>query len=117
MLRATAPPGARIREYEGEPSGLIDAWEGEGEVVLVDAVSSGAPPGTVHRLDPLKGPLPAELFRRSTHHLGVTEAVELARALDRLSDRLEPTSSRPRRAHRPGRAWTARRRGVRSGAG
>jgi hydrogenase maturation protease len=89
MLRCSARPGARIVEYQGEPSGLIDAWQGEGDVVLVDAVSSGAPSGTVHRLDLLEGPLPPELFRASTHHLGVPEVVELARALERLPSRLE----------------------------
>jgi len=88
LLRSTTPPVARIVEYEGEPSGLIDEWQGAGDVVLVDAVSSGAPPGTVHRLDPLGGPLPHDLFRASTHHLGVAEAVELARALERLPSRL-----------------------------
>lgn len=88
LLRSTAPPGARIVEYQGEPSGLIDTWQGEGEVILVDAVSSGAPPGTVHRLDPLRGPLPPDLFHASTHHLGVADVVELARALERLPSRL-----------------------------
>lgn len=88
MLRCSAPDGTRIEEYEGEPSGLIDAWEADDEVVLVDAVSSGASPGTVYRLDPLEKPLPAELFRHSTHHLGLAEAVEMARVLDRLPARL-----------------------------
>ena len=88
LLRRAAPDGTQVVEHEGDPSGLIDAWEGEDEVVLVDAVSSGAPPGTVYRLNPLEKPLPAELFRRSTHQLGVAEAVEMARVLDRLPARL-----------------------------
>jgi len=88
MLRRTAPDGTHVVDYEGKPSGLIDAWEGENEVVLVDAVRSGAPPGTVHRLNPLEKPLPAELFRHSPPPLGVAEAVEMARVLDRLPTRL-----------------------------
>ena len=83
------PRGVRVLEREGEPTGLLDAWQGEREVVLVDAVSSGAKPGTVHRLDAIAAPLPAELFRASTHHMSVAEAVELARALGRLPERLE----------------------------
>ena len=90
-VRAIAPPGARIVEFEGEPSSLIDAWAGEREVVLVDAVSSGAPPGTVLRPDLLREPAPISAFPRSTHHLGVAEAVELARALDRLPGRRTST--------------------------
>ena len=83
------PRGVRVLEREGEPTGLLDAWQGEREVVLVDAVSSGAKPGTLHRLDAIAAPLPAELFRASTHHMSVAEAVELGRALGRLPERLE----------------------------
>jgi len=79
--------GAEVLEREGEPTGLIDAWEGAGAVWLVDAVSSGAEPGTVHRHDASKRELPAALFRTSTHHFGLAEAVELARALGRLPER------------------------------
>jgi hydrogenase maturation protease len=53
----------------------------------VDAVSSGAPAGTIHRLDASERELPAEMFRASTHHVGLAEAVELARALGRLPAR------------------------------
>ena len=75
-------------EREGEPTGLLDAWDGADALWLVDAVLSGAAPGTVHRLDASREELPAELFRASTHHLGLAEAVELARALGRLPSRV-----------------------------
>ena len=43
---------ARVRvEHEGEPVDLIEEWAGADAVIVVDAVSSGAPPGTIHRLD------------------------------------------------------------------
>ena len=74
-------------EREGEPTALIDAWEGADALWLVDAVSSGAEPGTVHRLDASERALPPDLFRASTHHVGLAEAVELARALGRLPAR------------------------------
>ena len=74
-------------EHEGEPTSLIDAWEGAQAVWLVDAVSSGAAPGTIHRLDASDRELPREVFRTSTHHVGLAEAVELARALGRLPSR------------------------------
>ncbi len=67
---------------------LIEEWTGSDDVIVIDAVSSGAEPGTVHRLEAHKGRLPSELFRGSTHALGVAEAVELARALERLPARL-----------------------------
>jgi hydrogenase maturation protease len=83
-LRGTLPDGVELIEHEGEPTALVDAWDGADAVWLVDAVSSGAPPGTVHRLDASAEPLPAALFRVSSHLVGLGEAVELARALGRL---------------------------------
>jgi hydrogenase maturation protease len=70
------------------PGETISEWRPEDEVFLVDAVSSGAAPGTVHRIDASERALPAEIFRASTHHLGVPEAVEIARALGPLPARL-----------------------------
>ena len=87
LLAGTLPPDVELLEREGEPTALIDAWEGATELWLVDAVSSGAAPGTLHRLDASNDELPTELFRRSTHHVGVAEAVELARVLGRLPGR------------------------------
>ena len=79
---------ARVRVYESEPVGLIEEWHGADAVIVIDAVSSGAPPGTIHRLDPLAEPIPAELSQSSTHAFGLAETIELARTLDRLPDQL-----------------------------
>ena len=83
-LREELPAGVEVLEVDGEPTALLDAFEGADALWLVDAVSSGAAPGTVHRLDAGTQELPAELFRTSTHHLGLAEAVELGRVLGRL---------------------------------
>jgi hydrogenase maturation protease len=79
---------ARVRVYEREPVGLIEDWAGADAVIVVDAVSSGAPPGTIHRLDPLSEPIPAALSQGSTHAFGLAETIELARTLHRLPQRL-----------------------------
>ena len=78
----------RVIVHEGEPIDLLNRWEGADEVIVVDAVSSGAPPGTIHRLDPLAEPIQTALSQGSTHALGLAEAIELARALDRLPPQL-----------------------------
>jgi hydrogenase maturation protease len=87
-LRATRPPGVRILEEEGEPGTLIQDFELMKEVLIVDAISTGGRPGDLYRFDATHHPLPAETFRPSTHSLGVADAVELARELDRLPDRI-----------------------------
>ena len=48
------------------------------------AVSSDGDPSEIYRFDANENPLPSTLFASSTHALGVSEAVELARVLDRL---------------------------------
>ncbi|MEX1092742.1 MAG: hydrogenase maturation protease [Acidimicrobiia bacterium] len=70
------------------PFQLIDLWEGASDVVVVDAARSGAPPGTIHRFEVGSQALPTGVLGGSTHSIGVAEVVELARALDRLPERL-----------------------------
>ncbi len=78
-----------VREHEGEPLGLLDLWQCADAVVLVDAIRSGAPPGTIHRADASATPIPVQLRgSSSTHAVGLGEAIELARALDRLPRRV-----------------------------
>ena len=84
LLQAAGPSQIVAVERAGEPAALLHSWEGAGRVLVVDAVRSGAKPGAMHRFDPADGPLPAQLFRSSTHALGVAEAIELARELGRL---------------------------------
>jgi hydrogenase maturation protease len=74
-----------VREQEGEALGLLEQWDGAAAAVLVDAIHSGAPAGTIHRVDASAEAIPARLeSSSSTHAVGVGEAVELARALGRL---------------------------------
>jgi hydrogenase maturation protease len=83
-LRARVPAGVAVVPREQEPTRLIDAWEGAAGAIVIDAVRSGAAPGTVHRFDASTDALPARFFRSSTHAFGVGEAIELARALGKL---------------------------------
>jgi hydrogenase maturation protease len=85
---ACGSPGLTALEREGEPTSLMDSWDGADVVWLVDAVSSGAAPGTVHRFEATSAPLPDAWARTSTHHFGLPEAIELARAVGRLPRRL-----------------------------
>ena len=61
--------GIEIVESGGEPVDLLDAWEGAEAAVVADAVTSGAEPGAVHRIDAAAGPLPPnplELLSRAS---------------------------------------------------
>jgi hydrogenase maturation protease len=77
-----------VVEETGEGGVLLSAWKGADAVILIDAVSSGASPGTLYRFDAQAQSVPAKFFRFSTHTFGVAEAIELARALNQLPPRL-----------------------------
>ncbi len=87
-LRAHVPEGVEVLEADGEASRLLELLAAAEAAWLVDAAVSGARPGTIRRLDPIAAPLPRSLFAVSSHGLGLVEAVELARALGSLPERL-----------------------------
>jgi hydrogenase maturation protease len=73
-----------IRSTTGEGTALLALWQDIDAVVLVDAMWTGARPGTLQRVEASTQPLPAIFSRVSTHAFGVAEAIELARALRQL---------------------------------
>ncbi len=90
-LALEADPGrgagtTAVRCYDGDGAGLLECWRDVRAVVLVDAVRSGAPAGTIHRFDASETPLPAPMSHGSTHAIGMAEAIELARVLGRLPE-------------------------------
>jgi hydrogenase maturation protease len=87
-VRGRVGDDVAVLECEQEPTRLLDAWSGAELAVVVDACAGDGSPGTVHRFDVSDGPLPARVFRSSTHAFGVGEAVELSRALHRLPRRV-----------------------------
>jgi hydrogenase maturation protease len=96
VARAVAALGLRgveVVEHE-DPTNLVDLWSEHDLVVVVDAVRSGAPAGSLVVLEtgagdtPLTEPGWAATGRGGTHALGLATVVELARALGRLPRRL-----------------------------
>jgi hydrogenase maturation protease len=87
-LGGRVPTGVAVVSCEQESSRLLEAFDGVEGAVVVDAIASGAAPGTLHRFDVGERPLPVRVFRSSTHAFGVGETIELARALGSLPQRL-----------------------------
>tara|TARA_R110000787_G_scaffold220068_1_gene328836 strand:- start:68019 stop:68495 length:477 start_codon:yes stop_codon:yes gene_type:complete len=83
-LTGMLPCGVQGIEHDGEPSALMDCWQGAQRVVLIDAVSSGAEAGKIFHFDLAQQSLPEQFNLYSTHAFGVPQAVELARALKKL---------------------------------
>ena len=72
----------------GEAYSLMEAWRDADEVVVVDAVVTGAPHGTVSSWDAVMEDLSGRWFRSMPHLLGVAEAVGIARNNGTLPRRL-----------------------------
>ena len=87
-LVAESLDGVRILEESGEGAASMDAWRGADFVILIDAVHSGAKPGTIYRIDAHVEEIPRSFFHYSTHAFSVAEGVELARSLGELPPRL-----------------------------
>ena len=84
-LAAMELPGLEIHESSGECFSLMELWTDADKVILVDALQSGAAPGTIRRIDAGTKSIPAHLVQQcSTHSLSLLEAVEMARALEKL---------------------------------
>ena len=83
-------PAARLVALPPPDGSLIDALGDCERLIVVDAVQSGAPPGTLHRVAWASGHVePRGVVRASSHGLGVYELLELAAALGRLPAHVE----------------------------
>jgi hydrogenase maturation protease len=87
-LREKNLDGVKVLELSGEGAALIEAWRDAETVILVDAVHSGAAPGTIFRFAARQQSIPTTFFHYSTHAFSVAEAIELARTLNQLPSRL-----------------------------
>lgn len=91
VLAQGGPADVLVVVHE-DPTALVDLMDGVRVMVVVDAVRSGADPGTVATLRAGSGD-PSLAARTSTgpagtHGLGLAGILELARALDRLPPHL-----------------------------
>ncbi|MCL6556095.1 MAG: hydrogenase maturation protease [Burkholderiales bacterium] len=82
-----SPLGVPVLALDRPGVRLLPMLKGMEEVVFVDGVRSGAPPGTVHRFTE-EAVLACLARHTSTHGFGLAEAVALSRRLDQGPDRL-----------------------------
>ncbi|MFJ2915709.1 hydrogenase maturation protease [Streptomyces sp. NPDC087228] len=79
------PSGTALLVCDGDPARLIALWEDADLAILVDAAHAHPrQPGRLHRLELDGVQLSQTSSATSSHGLGLGDAVELARELDRL---------------------------------
>ena len=84
--RVADEAGVVVHRLPGDPSRLLDEpwWGDDDRVVLVDAVVTGAAPGTVHRWSVPALLRPGAATTTQEHGLGLVAVLALADALGRL---------------------------------
>jgi len=88
VARRLVERGVEAIEHLGGTLDLIDILDTTDCALIVDAVVSGGAPGTLHTWDGASAALRNDVFRSSTHALGLADVIQLARALDRLPKEL-----------------------------
>ena len=69
------PPHVEIIEAGCPGLDALRLWEGEQKVIIIDAVKSGAVPGTVHVFNS-DDVIPREILPLSTHSINLADALE-----------------------------------------
>lgn len=85
-LEREPPAGAQVVAVDRPGAALVDLLDGIDAAILIDAIRSGAPPGTVHDVD-LREVLRSSPRPASSHDFGVAAAIHLAEALGKLPPR------------------------------
>ena len=80
--------GLVVKQSLGEASELIDLFEGYQTVYCCDAVRCRKNAGQILFFEAHKKPLPVTLFSLTTHDFGLPQAIELARNIGSLPDKL-----------------------------
>jgi hydrogenase maturation protease len=84
-LKEDQLPEVEIAECRGTVTAVREAWKDAAGVIVVDAVVSGGPPGTIYRFNAHGAGVPAELSRSpSSHGWGVAEALALVQVFQEL---------------------------------
>ena len=88
QLKERVPAGVRTFELTGDQTYLLELMRSTDAVIMVDAVRSSAPAGTIFRIDASEEPVPKEFLSFSTHAIDSAAAIELARTLGSLPGRI-----------------------------
>lgn len=90
-LCTRVPTCVKTTQHSGEGTSLIDLWQTNDTptVYIIDAMDSGLPAGSIRCFEVHEKPLPSYFGQHnSTHAFGLAEAVELARSLGCLPQKL-----------------------------
>jgi hydrogenase maturation protease len=88
LLSELKLPHTHIREHHYDVGELLHIWMKYKSVIIIDAVSSGAKSGSIHKFNLSEGQ-PAETdVHRTSHSIGFSKLIELSRTINRIPERI-----------------------------
>ena len=76
--------GLKVVENSGDCIELMEVWKRENRVILVDAVRSGRPPGTIFQITNWTTFETSDAIPFSSHAVGLSDCISLSRMLGSL---------------------------------
>lgn len=88
VLEQKSPKGVKLCKVRGDSAQIIDLFTEYSTVYVIDACQMNAPSGFWKRIDAHKFPIPSDAPQTSTHGMGITQAIDLAKVLGILPSKL-----------------------------
>jgi hydrogenase maturation protease len=87
-LKEKVDSNVSVIENDGDGAKLMELWKGFDKVILIDSISLGAKPGTIHNIKANETEFPKENSIHSSHLFGIAEAIETSKILNKLPENL-----------------------------
>jgi hydrogenase maturation protease len=81
--------GIESADESGDPLSLIESWGNADDLIIVDAVVTGARPGTITARELQRSSIAPVEGETSTHGFGIAQAIDLGRKLNCLPERIQ----------------------------
>jgi len=85
-LKGVLSSQVKVVELTGDQSNLVELMQRTDNMIIIDAVSSPAPAGTVFQINASEEAFPNNFFTVSTHSIDLAQSIELARTMNQLPD-------------------------------
>jgi len=85
-LKGLLPAEVKTMELTGDQSTLLELMQEATSLIIVDAVCSSAPAGTIFQINATEEPFPESFFSVSTHGIDLARSIELARAMKQMPE-------------------------------
>ncbi len=88
VLEQKSPKGVQLCKVRGDAAQILDFFTQYSTIYVIDACQMNAPSGFWKRIDAHKSSIPSDTPQTSTHGMGISQAIDLAKVLGILPSKL-----------------------------